>query len=98
MKGKSISTVYIGGGTPTAIPRENLEKIILSIYDNFSKESIEEITVEAGRPDTINREVLNMLNRNKINRISINPQTMNDKTLKLIGRNIVVLILLNPII
>lgn len=86
MKGKSISTVYIGGGTPTAIPRENLEKIILSIYDNFSKESIEEITVEAGRPDTINREVLNMLNRNKINRISINPQTMNDKTLKLIGR------------
>ena len=86
MNGKSISTVYIGGGTPTAIPVENLEKIILNVYKNFGRDNIEEITVEAGRPDTINKEVLNMLNRNKVDRISINPQTMNDKTLRLIGR------------
>ena len=86
MEGKSISTVYIGGGTPTAIPINNLEKIILNVYKNFGRENIEEITVEAGRPDTINKEVLNMLNRNKVNRISINPQTMNDNTLRLIGR------------
>ena len=86
MNGKSISTVYIGGGTPTAIPVENLEKIILNVYKNFGRDNIEEITVEAGRPDTINKEVLNMLNRNKVERISINPQTMNDKTLRLIGR------------
>lgn len=86
MKNKSISTVYIGGGTPTAIPMSNLEKIILNIYKNFGRENIQEITVEAGRPDTINKEVLNMLNTNAIDRISINPQTMNDNTLKLIGR------------
>ena len=86
MKGKSISTVYIGGGTPTAIPIENLENIILAIYKNFNRDNIEEITVEAGRPDTINRDMLNMLNKNKIDRISINPQTMNDSTLKIIGR------------
>ena len=86
MRGKSISTVYIGGGTPTAIPMENLDRIILSIYDNFGRENIEEITVEAGRPDTISKEMLKMLNKNNIDRISINPQTMNDNTLKLIGR------------
>ena len=86
MKGKSISTVYIGGGTPTAIPIENLENIILAIYKNFNRDNIEEITVEAGRPDTISKEMLKMLNKNNIDRISINPQTMNDNTLKLIGR------------
>lgn len=83
---RTISTVYIGGGTPTSIPRRNLEKIILNVYENFSRSKIKEITVEAGRPDTINSSMLNMLHRNKINRISINPQTMNDETLKLIGR------------
>lgn len=86
MKGKTISTVYIGGGTPTSIPLKNLDRIILNIYDNFNRKDIEEITVEAGRPDTINREILSMLNKNNVNRISINPQTMNDSTLKLIGR------------
>ena len=86
MEGKFINTVYIGGGTPTAIPIKNLEKIIEAIYSNFGVEHIKEFTVEAGRPDTINKEVLTMLNRHDIDRISINPQTMNDETLKLIGR------------
>mgnify|MGYP001279735139 CR=1 FL=1 len=86
MENKSISTVYIGGGTPTAIPTNNLEKIIQAIYKKFGRENIEEITVEAGRPDTINRQILEMLNKNEIDRISINPQTMNDGTLRLIGR------------
>lgn len=81
-----ISTVYIGGGTPTAIPAKNLERIIKTVYNNFDKEKIQEFTVEAGRPDTINYEILEMLKDNHISRISINPQTMNDKTLKLIGR------------
>ena len=85
-RSKQISTVYIGGGTPTAIPYKNLEKIIQAVYRNFDREEIQEFTVEAGRPDTINEEVLKVLMENGINRISINPQTMNDKTLKLIGR------------
>lgn len=86
MKDYNISTVYIGGGTPTAIPAKNLERIIQSVYANFGREKIQEFTVEAGRPDTINYEMLEMLKDNHVNRISINPQTMNDNTLKLIGR------------
>lgn len=86
MENKKINTVYIGGGTPTAIPVKNLERIIESIYFYFGRKNIQEITVEAGRPDTINRKMLNMLKQKGIDRISINPQTMNDRTLKLIGR------------
>lgn len=87
MKGKEINAVYIGGGTPTAISEDKLEKIIQAIYENFGVNKIKEFTVEAGRPDTINIEYLKMLKENNIDRISINPQTMNDKTLKIIGRN-----------
>ena len=86
MKGKQINTIYIGGGTPTAIPLGQLERIIQSVYNTFGEENIKEFTVEAGRPDTITEEYLQMLNVNKIHRISINPQTMNNETLKLIGR------------
>ena len=86
MKGKNINTVYIGGGTPTAIPPTELEKVIHCIYNNFGQKDIKEFTVEAGRPDTITEDYLRMLNKNNIRRISINPQTMNDGTLKLIGR------------
>lgn len=84
---KKINTVYIGGGTPTAIPKENLERIIKAIYSTFNKNDIKEFTVEAGRPDTINEDILYMLKKNNIKRISINPQTMNDTTLSTIGRN-----------
>ena len=86
MDGKEINTVYIGGGTPTAIPAREMEKIIQEIYNSFGEENIKEFTVEAGRPDTITEEYLKVLKSNKINRISINPQTMNNNTLKLIGR------------
>lgn len=83
---KNIDTVYIGGGTPTSLPVKKLEKIIKCIYETFIKENIREITVEAGRPDTITKEMLMMLKNCGIKRISINPQTMCEKTLKLIGR------------
>ena len=86
MAGHRINTVYIGGGTPTAIPAADLDRIIRSVYKVFGRKSIGEFTVEAGRPDTITREMLNMLKGNDIGRISINPQTMNDDTLKAIGR------------
>ena len=86
MKDKQVDTVYIGGGTPTAIPAKNLEMIIQSVYKNFGT-YMREFTVEAGRPDTIDRQMLNMLRNNDIKRISINPQTMNEQTLKTIGRS-----------
>lgn len=87
LQDKVIDTVYIGGGTPTAISPQSLSSIIKSVYETFGKDNINEFTVEAGRPDTITKEMLLMLKDNDIKRISINPQTMNLKTLKLIGRD-----------
>lgn len=85
MSYKTLDTVYIGGGTPTAIPSLNLDRIIKSVYKWFGT-TMREFTVEAGRPDTIDLEMLTMLRDNGIKRISINPQTMNERTLKAIGR------------
>jgi len=87
VKDRTIDTVYIGGGTPTSLPVKNLDKIIKNIYEAFGKDNIREFTVEAGRPDTITKDMLLMLQDNKIKRISINPQTMCQCTLDLIGRN-----------
>lgn len=85
MQGKSLNTIYIGGGTPTAISTKQLERVVKEVKLSF-KSINKEFTVEAGRPDTINIEVLHMLKDYEVNRISINPQTMNNKTLKIIGR------------
>lgn len=87
MKGKTLNTVYIGGGTPTSLKIRDLERIIATVRDLFSKEDIKEFTVEAGRPDTLNFETLKMLKSMEVDRVTINPQTMNSKTLKRIGRN-----------
>lgn len=87
LSNKCIDTVYIGGGTPTALSVNNLDKIIKKIYNEFGTDTISEFTVEAGRPDTIDQKMLMMLRDNNIKRISINPQTMCEDTLKTIGRN-----------
>lgn len=85
MKGKKLNTIYIGGGTPSSIKTKDLERIIQAIRYNFP-EDIKEFTVEAGRPDTISRDMLKMLSFHGVDRISINPQTMNQKTLNRISR------------
>lgn len=79
-------TVYFGGGTPTALPPELLEKLIKAVKSSFDMSKVKEFTVEAGRPDTFSLEMTDMLAKNGIDRISINPQTMHQKTLDLIGR------------
>lgn len=84
IKGKRINTVYIGGGTPTSLSAEQLDMILKSVNNNF--EIKEEFTVEAGRPDTITKEKLDVLKSAGVTRISINPQTMNDEILEKIGR------------
>ena len=81
-----LDTVYIGGGTPTTLTSEQLEELIIYVKERFDFKSVQEFTVEAGRPDSITREKLDTLFRCGVNRISINPQTMNEQTLKLIGR------------
>ncbi len=86
MLGLRLETVYFGGGTPTAIPSDLLEQIICTIERHFNLSHLREYTVEAGRPDTITLQNLEMLKRKGVTRISINPQTMNDTVLEQIGR------------
>ncbi|MGN0380180.1 MAG: coproporphyrinogen dehydrogenase HemZ [Butyrivibrio sp.] len=86
LKGKKLNSVYIGGGTPTTLLPYQLDRLITFIEENFDLSIMKEFTVEAGRPDSIDRDKLMMLRKHNIGRISINPQTMNRKTLDLIGR------------
>ena len=87
-RGKQLQSIYIGGGTPTALGEKDLE-ILLSLVDKhcFSKgKGAIEYTVEAGRPDSINREKLKLLQDFSVDRISINPQSFHQKSLDIIGR------------
>lgn len=85
-QGKRLDSIYIGGGTPTSLTAEQLDKIMAAVSETFDLSNILEYTVEAGRPDTITAEKLKVIKKNGASRISVNPQTMNDETLRLIGR------------
>ncbi|MCI6467703.1 MAG: coproporphyrinogen dehydrogenase HemZ [Faecalicatena sp.] len=84
--GKKLNTIYIGGGTPTTLEAYQLERLLGTIDAVFSYEDLKEFTVEAGRPDSITREKLEVISRYPVTRISINPQTMQQKTLDAVGR------------
>lgn len=77
-----VRTIYIGGGTPTSLTAEQLSLLLEEL--NYP---VNEFTVECGRPDTITAEKLEVLKKNGVTRICINPQSFNQKTLKAIGRN-----------
>lgn len=81
-----ISTAYMGGGTPTTLSTEQLDKVLSAVENFLPMERCSEFTVEAGRPDTITAEKLGMLKKHGIQRISINPQTMEDHVLQAMGR------------
>ena len=83
---KILQTVYIGGGTPTTLSSEQLDRLLCMVEDNFDLSRVREFTVEAGRPDSVTEDKLKVLAAHGTGRISINPQTMNQKTLDLIGR------------
>lgn len=86
-KGKKLQTIYMGGGTPTSLEGYQLSKILNVVKKNFDLSNLLELTVEAGRPDSITREKLEALKEVGVDRITINPQTMQQKTLDLIGRH-----------
>jgi oxygen-independent coproporphyrinogen-3 oxidase len=86
-KGWYPETIYIGGGTPTTLMPEQLDRLLHHVFEAFDLNKLREFTVEAGRPDTITPEKLAVIKKYKIDRISINPQSMNASTLKRIGRN-----------
>ena len=84
--GLSIHSLYVGGGTPTTLSARQLERLFSSARAHLPLETCVEYTVEAGRPDTITREKLEVLRRQGVERISINPQTLEDQVLAAIGR------------
>lgn len=84
--GLGISSVYIGGGTPTTLSAEQLTRLMDCIARTCNLSDLREYTVEAGRPDTITAEKLAAIRAGGADRISINPQTMNDEVLARIGR------------
>jgi oxygen-independent coproporphyrinogen III oxidase len=87
-KGVKITTIYFGGGTPTSITAEEMDALYEEMYDSFPDvDKVREVTVEAGRPDTITPDKLKVLNKWNIDRISINPQSYTQETLKAIGRH-----------
>lgn len=83
---KKLTTVYLGGGTPTTLTADELDGLLTHIGAAFDFTYVREYTVEAGRPDSITEEKLKVLKEHGVTRISINPQTMSQKTLDLIGR------------
>lgn len=82
---RSADTIYIGGGTPTVLNEEQLERL-LSHVAALAPPELAEFTVEAGRPETITPGKLEAMRRHGVDRISVNPQTFNEATLAAIGR------------
>ncbi len=84
--GLCLQTVYVGGGTPTTLSAGQLSRVIGTVRRSFDCRGLLEFTVEAGRPDTIDRDRLCALRDGGVDRISVNPQTMNDRILQRVGR------------
>lgn len=81
----NISTIYIGGGTPSILLTKELEIITETIYKNFHTENITEFSIECN-PDSITEDKLKCYKNIGINRISMGVQSFNDKILLSIGR------------
>lgn len=86
LDGKMPDTIYIGGGTPTTLSANQLDRLLDKIRKSFGVTPLCEFTVEAGRPDSLTLDKLKVLKAHGVQRISINPQTMNQETLDIIGR------------
>ena len=84
--GLRVVSVYMGGGTPTTLSAEQLDRLCSVLGDEFDLSAVREYTVEAGRPDTISADKLSVLRAHGVDRVSVNPQTMSDRVLELIGR------------
>ena len=73
--------IYVGGGTPTSLDPDLLDRILAAIDAKG-----EEFTVEAGRPETLSEEKIAVLRSRGVTRVSVNPQSFKQETLDLIGR------------
>lgn len=84
--GLRIKSFYMGGGTPTTLTAEQMDRLLTRLEEKLGVSPAMETTVEAGRPDTVTPEKLAVLKRHGIGRVSINPQSMDDRVLAAIGR------------
>ncbi len=84
---RDVDCIYIGGGTPSILSEEQFELLLSKLNNSFDLENLLEFTIEAGRPDTITKEKLEIFKNYHVDRICINPQSMSQKTLELIGRS-----------
>jgi len=84
--GLRVIAIYIGGGTPTALPADALESVMLALDKHMDLSNLREYTVEAGRPDTVTSRHIDIISRSRADRICINPQSMSDDVLNAIGR------------
>ena len=85
-EGLHISCAYMGGGTPTTLSAEQLDRLLSAVEGFLPMERCAEFTVEAGRPDTITPDKLETLKKHGVHRISINPQTMEGHVLRAMGQ------------
>lgn len=85
--GCRVISVYVGGGTPTTLSAEQLDRLLENVRRAFDLSAMRELTVEAGRPDTVTAEKIRVLARHGVSRVSVNPQTMSDEILTAIGRH-----------
>ncbi len=83
---KSLKTIYFGGGTPSLLTSEELEKILNMIHQYFSIENEAEITLEAN-PEDLNPTYLSDLKTLGINRLSIGIQSFREDNLRFLNRN-----------
>ena len=84
--GRTVRTVYIGGGTPTTLTTPQMVSLLDAIYGSFDLSRCVEFTVEGGRPDTLDAAKLKAVRDHGADRMSINPQTMEDPVLRACGR------------
>ena len=84
--GKTLRSIYIGGGTPTTLSSHQMASLLDAVGENFDLSRCLEFTVEGGRPDTLTEEKLRVIRQHGADRMSINPQTMCDSVLRASGR------------
>ena len=84
--GLHIKSFYMGGGTPTTLSAGQMDRLLTHLNRSFDLSHCAEYCIEAGRPDTIDREKLRVLLDHGCDRISVNPQSLEDSVLQAIGR------------
>ncbi|MEE0138582.1 coproporphyrinogen III oxidase [Fusobacterium ulcerans] len=86
-EGYKTESIYIGGGTPSTLTEEDLEKVLRKVNENIDMTYLKEFTFEAGREDSLTEKKLELVKQYGADRISLNPQTFNEETLRKVNRN-----------